>query len=182
MRDGGGGSKRKAVARTGAVVGHELVVGSALLNLAVSQDADRRRVSDCAEAVGDEADGAVFGLDQCVERALDESLALRVQRRRGLVEEDCPQQRWTVRLGNSSQTKPIVAALTDPWHSQHHPRDGDPLALTARQPHPLLPDPRLEAVLKLLDKLPRVCLLGRDSEVFFGVRILLQPVWAQHGS
>jgi len=32
-------------------------------------------------------------------------------------------------------------------------------------------------VLKLLDKLPRVCLLGRDSEVFFGVRILLQPVW-----
>ena len=88
----------------------------------------------------------------------------------------------TIRLGNSHKTRPTVAELTDPWHPQHYPRDGDPLALTARQPHPLLPDPRLEAVLKLLDKLPRVCLLGRDSEVFFGVRILLQPVWAQHGS
>ena len=83
-----GGGRRLAgdQAGVGAVAGHELVVAADLDDAAVVEDDDAVGVADGAEAVGDDEGGAA--LLQLLQRLLDEVLALAVERRGGLVEDE----------------------------------------------------------------------------------------------
>ena len=69
-----------------AVQGHQLVVGSALNDASFVHDAYLRRVSDCRQAVGYDQSRAV--LHEAVEGLLHELLALAVEGRGGLVEDE----------------------------------------------------------------------------------------------
>ena len=84
---------------------HQLAVRSALCDLPMLQDDDLVCCADRGQSVCDRQDRAV--LHEALQGALDQPLALRVQRAGGLIEDE---QAWTLQHGTS---------------------DGDALALTS---------------------------------------------------
>src|SRR5207248_11464419 len=97
-----------------AVLRQELGVGAALHDLPVLHDEDLVRAADGREAVRDHERRAAT--PQRTQPVLDGRLALRVEARGGLVEDQ------------------------DPRIGEDRPRDRDPLALAARQLDASLPD------------------------------------------